>query len=329
MKKLVTSVFLCSLLTASGAMGIDSCEDFFLLNLAPGSTCATRNNKTLYKEKDGFSIVNNVGKGLKLHMPSANQELNLVEAREYCKSLGLRLPSVQELQDFVDDTFSARLGGITSCQNVNRSFFTANATSDNGSKNIVPLEGKATWSQKEFEIAAFDFSNNTAVVRYEQQKFNALCAEDIDQPPYFKPVYKHDCSEYWLASAKIGTSCNLADGKTSLTKTSSGFALSDGNFVSKPEKYTSVSNRDEAQVYCSNQSMNLLSSKTLDYILDGITDKETSRNPQIFCVAEFAGSETAIIDDLYSNSEIEWNFTYNSTSSGSGNILGYRVVCER
>ncbi|MFK7826597.1 MAG: hypothetical protein AB8G05_20825 [Oligoflexales bacterium] len=328
MKKLISLVLLYSQMSATHALGINSCEDFFLLNLAPGSVCATRTNKTLYKEKDSFSIVNSTGKGFKLYIPSTNQELTLPEARDFCKSQGLRLPSVKELQEFVDETFSARLGGITSCQNVNRSFFNAEATSDQGSKNIIPLEGKAILSQEDFEIAAFDFSSNTAVVRYEQQKFNASCIENVDQAPTVEIMNEHDCSEYWLASAELGISCKLEDG-VSLTKTISGFAFSDGNFVSKPEKYTNVSSLNEGQEYCANQSMNLLSSKTLDYLLKGITDKETARNPQIFCVAEFAGSETAIVDDLYSNSQIEWNFTYNSTSSSSGSLIGYRVVCEQ
>ncbi|NRA46024.1 MAG: hypothetical protein HRU09_13815 [Oligoflexales bacterium] len=328
MKKIFSAIFLSSILLKGQAWAVESCQDFFLLNLANDSICETRTHKTLYKEKDGFGLVSNSGKGIKIYAPTAGQEFNIHEARAHCISRGLRLPSVEELQEFVDDTFSARLGGVTSCQNVNRFFFTASPTSDNGSKNIVPLEGKATWSQRDFEIAAFDFSNNSAVVRYEQQKFNTLCIEDISRAPSSVAVDKHDCSEFWLASAKVGTSCYLADGKTSLTKTNSGFAFSDGTFISKPEKYTSVSELDEARSYCSIQNMDLLNSKTLDYLLEGVTDKETTRSPQIFCVDEFAGSETAVVDDINSGSLLEWNLTFNSTGSGSGGVLGYRVVCE-
>lgn len=329
MKKLVCPILLCSFMSATQAWGTDSCEDFFLLNLAPGSVCKTRSNKMLYKDKDGFSVVNSLGKGLKFHNPTKNQELTKEEARDYCKAQGYRLPSVAELQEFVDDTYSARLGGITSCYNVNRSFFTAESTSNRGSKNTVPLEGKASWAQRDYEIAAFDLTSNTAVVRYEQQKFNAICAEDLEQAPALNPVRDHECSEYWIASAKVGTTCTLDNSTVSLTKTNSGFALSDGGFISKPTRDVSVNDLNEAEDECNKRGMNLLSAKTLDLLLEGVSNKETQRKPQFFCVGEFAASETAVIAGPYNGGQIEWNFTYNSRSSGNGNILGYRVVCEK
>ena len=328
MKKLVPSILLCSVIGSNQASALETCEDFFLLNLAPDSICSTRTNKTLYKEKDSISIIDSSGKGIKLHLPSTDQELNLKEARTFCEAQGMRVPSVAELQEFVDETFSARFGGEVSCRNVNRSFLEAEASSSQGSKNIVPLEGKATWSQRDFEIAAFDFSTNTAVLRYEQQKFNAMCVEDMNKAPAFIPIDQHECSEYWLASTKVGTTCSIGNSQTTLTKTVSGFAFSDGKFISKPERFTSVASLEEARDHCRSRSMGLLNSKTLDYLLDGVTGKEFDQAPQIFCVDEFAGSETALVDDLNSEGLLEWNFTFNRKGSGAGSPLGYRVVCE-
>ncbi|MFK7826005.1 MAG: hypothetical protein AB8G05_17775 [Oligoflexales bacterium] len=218
MKKFFLSTVFISFVNVSNLYAAESCEKYFLLNLGPSSKCETKSKNKLYKETDSITVMKNSARGLKWHQPSQGEELTLEDARTYCKAKGYRLPTVTELQDFVEDTYSERLGGITSCRNLNRSFFSAEASSDLGSYNIVPVEGKISWSQRDFEIAAFDLSSNNFVTRYQGQRFNAMCVEDFNKAPSFQEKMQHDCSEYWLASPslKVGASCKFDD-STDLT----------------------------------------------------------------------------------------------------------------
>ena len=329
MKKLIAPALFFSFVNVSHSYATESCEDFFLLNLAPSSKCETKSNKTLFKEKDSITVMQDASTGLKWHKPSKNEALTLKEARKYCADQGYRLPNVDELKDFVNDTYSARLGGITSCRSLNRSFFSAEASVDPSSLNIVPVEGQASWSQRSFEIAAFDLSSNEFVLRYEAQKFNAMCVEDVDRSPSFQAVSQHSCSEYWLASPSIsvGTTCKFDD-SLDLTKTSSGFEYSDGAFFTSPSRNDNVSNFADAKDHCDAQGLSLMSKKGLDYLFDGITDLNTNRKPQVFCVGEFAGSESALIEDGASQKPLEWYFPINSLRKNPTNLVGFRIVCE-
>ena len=317
-------------MNVSNSYAAESCEKFFLLNLGPNSKCETKSKKTLYKEANSITIMKTSTRGIKWHKPSKGEELTLTEARAYCKAKGYRLPNVAELENFVEDTYSERLGGITSCTNQNRSFFAAEGSSDLGTHNIVPVEGKASWSQRNFEIAAFDLSSNYFVTRYEGQRFNAMCVEDVDKAPSFQAKVQFDCSEYWLASPKIsvGTTCRFDD-SADLTKTANGFEFSDGTFLSFPDKNESVKNLDEAKDSCDAKNMDLINAKTLEYFLDGLTDKVTKRKPQVFCVGEFAESESALVEDFNMQNPREWYFPTNKLRNQPFSIVGYRVVCEK
>ncbi|MFK7825244.1 MAG: hypothetical protein AB8G05_13910 [Oligoflexales bacterium] len=114
-----------------------------------------------------------------------------------------------------------------------------------------------------------------------------------------------------------------------VTITATGFEFSDGTFLSFPNKNETVVNLDEARDQCDAKNMNLINSKSLDYLLDGLTDKNSKRKPQVFCVGEFAESESALVEDLNLQNSREWYFPTNKVRNKTLSIMGYRVICEK
>lgn len=329
--RLFTLTSLCFISSlASASLAMESCKKYYLHNLSENSVCETKSRKTLYKELDAITIIDesfNNNRGLRWHKPSEGQALTLAQARVYCDSKGFRLPQVDEVRDFLADTFSERLGGITSCNNVGRTFFDAKATSSRGSENVVPVEGKGSWRQRNFEIAVLNLKYNTLDTRYEEQKFNVMCVEDVNRSPKIAENKVHDCSEYWWPSTDLGTQCNTKDGGI-MSKTLNGYKFSNGPDINV-SKNDEVRSYMDALVYCQDQGSELLNFKTLESILYSIESPKSGHAPQLFCIDTFAGSEKAFVTNTNTNSVHTWNFTRNALYDHASNGDNYRVVCEQ
>ena len=324
MKK-ITLLFACSFIYAS-SLWANSCQNYFLYNLAPDSSCKTKSNWNLYKEENSLTIMKNHNVGLRWHAPTNNLALNKVEAQNYCNSKGLRLPKIEEMKLLLAETFSER-SDITSCHNVGRTLFTAEKTYDSGSQNIIPLDGTLNFPQRSFEIAAFDLSGNKFVTRYEKQVFNVMCVEDVDSSPARPQSRIHECSEIWFPGASVGTKCRLKDGKM-MTKVKNGFEIDSDIFFNTPDRNVDVRSWQKAKEICQNKSSELLSYNTFNYLLENLKSDKTERTPQLFCVGVFAGAESAYVENTDYNEIYSWSFIDNDIKYKSRHFIDYRVICE-